>query len=105
MPLFTFGCKDCNHEWEVFRHISDEPPKRDRCPKCKGMGARRWQFKQGITFTPYWTDGLTGQWEHVDSVHTEKRRELETGMTRLPNSRPAKLSRPTEKELSWGLRK
>lgn len=100
MPLYSFWC-ECGHKWEVFRHISQEVPDKERCPNCMEVGQREWHTRIN-EFTPYWTDGLTGKWEYVDSRHTEIRREKETGMTRLPSKGSARLSRPTEYEARYG---
>lgn len=103
MPVYNFVC-DCGHRWEVFRHISDNAPQKDRCPNCRDIGRREYGTMRNMSFTPYWTDGLTGEWEHIDSRSTELRREKETGMVRLPNRNNPRLSRPTEKEASYGAR-
>ena len=96
MPLYNFMC-ECGHKWEVFRHIQDDVSDNEWCPNCMEKGRRDWRARVN-EFTPYWTDGLTGNWEHIDSRHTEVKREKETGMTRLPNAGPSHLSRPSENE-------
>jgi len=94
MPLYSFGC-ECGHKWEVFRHISQEVPDKEWCPNCMEMGRRSFQARIN-EFTPYWTDGLTGECEYIDSKHTEIQREKETGKTRLPNKGSSRLSRPMD---------
>lgn len=94
MPLYSFWC-ECGHKWEEFRHISQDVPEKPKCPRCKAKGLRSYHARIN-EFTPYWTDGLTGDPEYIDSKHTEIRREKETGKTRLPSKGSARLSRPTE---------
>ncbi|MCL2478848.1 MAG: zinc ribbon domain-containing protein [Treponema sp.] len=38
MPTYEYECKSCNHKFDVFQAISDEPVK--ICPKC-GKEVRR----------------------------------------------------------------
>ena len=33
MPTYEYECRKCNHHFEVFQSMSDEPIK--KCPKCK----------------------------------------------------------------------
>lgn len=33
MPIYVYGCKNCNEEFEMFRRMDDE--KKVFCPKCK----------------------------------------------------------------------
>ena len=38
MPTYDYKCTECNHTFEVFQRMSDEPLK--SCPKCKGAVKR-----------------------------------------------------------------
>ena len=38
MPTYEYECRDCNHNFEVFQSMSDQPIK--ICPKC-GKNVRR----------------------------------------------------------------
>lgn len=39
MPTYEYVCTSCNHEFEEFQGMSDEPLK--ECPKCKGEVRRK----------------------------------------------------------------
>jgi hypothetical protein len=66
------------------------------------VGRREYRAMKNMSFEPYWTDGLTGHWEHIDSRSKEIQRERETGMVRLPSAGSVRRSKPTEKEISYG---
>ncbi len=34
MPIYEYRCNECNHEFEVFQKMSDDPVK--SCEKCSG---------------------------------------------------------------------
>ena len=38
MPTYDYKCTSCNHTFEVFQRMSDEPLK--NCPKCNGVVKR-----------------------------------------------------------------
>ena len=102
MPLYRFWCP-CGHKWEIFRHIQDEVPEKERCPNCREIGRREYQARIN-EFTPYWTDGLTGRWEYIGSKNQEVERERATGMVRLPTRGSVRLSQPIEMEKRHGVR-
>lgn len=40
MPIYEYGCKECNHTEEIyFKTSSEEEPK--ECPKCKSLDYNR----------------------------------------------------------------
>ncbi len=39
MPTYDYRCKKCNHEFEAFHSMSDEPLK--VCPRCKKHSLQR----------------------------------------------------------------
>ncbi len=39
MPTYDYRCKKCNHEFEAFQSMSDDPLK--VCPKCKKRSLQR----------------------------------------------------------------
>ena len=47
MPTYGYKCNNCNHTFEVFQKITDEPIR--ECPKCKGK-VRKMLFPVGIVF-------------------------------------------------------
>ena len=47
MPTYGYRCTRCNHTFEVFQKITDEPIK--ECEKCKGE-VKRMLFPVGIVF-------------------------------------------------------
>jgi putative FmdB family regulatory protein len=47
MPTYGYKCAQCDHEFEIFQKITDEPIK--QCPKCKGE-VKKMLFPVGIVF-------------------------------------------------------
>ena len=47
MPTYVYRCKACEHQFETFQKMTDEPVK--QCPECKGKVARV-LFAPGIVF-------------------------------------------------------
>ena len=39
MPTYDYECDACQHTWELFQRITEDPVK--SCPKCKKRKARR----------------------------------------------------------------
>ena len=39
MPTYDYECDACQHTWELFQRITEDPVK--SCPKCKKKKARR----------------------------------------------------------------
>ena len=39
MPTYEYVCPKCEHAFELFQSMRDEPIK--RCPKCKKLGVKR----------------------------------------------------------------
>lgn len=48
MPTYEYVCQKCNHEFEKFQSIKDEPLK--RCPECKGKVVRKIGGGAGLLF-------------------------------------------------------
>lgn len=47
MPTYVYACKDCEHQFETFQKMTDDPL--TKCPECKGKIARV-LFAPGIVF-------------------------------------------------------
>jgi putative FmdB family regulatory protein len=47
MPTYEYQCKSCNHRFEIWQKMSDEPL--TTCPQCSGT-IRRILFPAGIVF-------------------------------------------------------
>lgn len=47
MPTYVYECKNCEHQFETFQKMTDDPL--TECPKCKGKIARV-LFPPGIVF-------------------------------------------------------
>lgn len=47
MPTYVYACKNCEHQFEIFQKMTDEPL--TDCPECKGEVARV-LFPPGIVF-------------------------------------------------------
>ena len=39
MPIYEYHCEKCNHEFEVWQKITDNPPR--SCPECRGRKISR----------------------------------------------------------------
>lgn len=39
MPTYDYECDACDHQWEMFQRMVEDPIK--KCPKCKKKKARR----------------------------------------------------------------
>ncbi len=48
MPTYEYVCRKCEHEFERFQSIKDEPLK--RCPECKGKVVRKIGGGAGLLF-------------------------------------------------------
>jgi len=48
MPTYEYRCDKCNHEFEVFQLITEEPL--SRCPKCRGKVTRLISAGAGLIF-------------------------------------------------------
>ena len=48
MPTYEYRCKDCDHEFEVFQSIKDDPV--DTCPACGGEAKKRPSGGAGLIF-------------------------------------------------------
>jgi putative FmdB family regulatory protein len=47
MPTYEYQCKSCNHRFEIWQKMTDEPL--TSCPECSGI-IRRILFPAGIVF-------------------------------------------------------
>jgi putative FmdB family regulatory protein len=47
VPTYVYECKNCEHQFETFQKMTDQPL--TECPKCKGKIARV-LFPPGIVF-------------------------------------------------------
>ena len=48
MPTYDYKCKQCNHEFELFQYMTDEPAK--ICPECRGKVERLISGGSGLLF-------------------------------------------------------
>ena len=39
MPTYDYVCKDCDHQWELFQSMKDNPIR--KCPSCGKLKAKR----------------------------------------------------------------
>lgn len=77
MPTYGYQCTVCNHTFELFQRITDEPIR--ECEKCKGE-VRRLLYPVGIVFK--------GPGFHVtDYRKPEKKDGVKEGK---PESKPSK---------------
>ena len=47
MPTYVYRCDSCNHQFELFQRMSDDPL--DTCPECQGK-VRRVIHPVGVVF-------------------------------------------------------
>ena len=83
MPTYVYGCKNCNHEFEVIQKMSDEPLK--ECPECKSV-IRRLICPVGIVFkgSGFYVNDYAGSSSCTASspVKTETAKPAETAATK-----------------------
>lgn len=48
MPTYQYECKECEHSFEIFQSIHDEPV--DACPECGAEVTKVVNFGGGIVF-------------------------------------------------------
>ncbi len=94
MPWYEFRCDACQTQWEIHRDMVEEPPQVSLCPHCQVSSGRFYRPLNNMNFKPYWTDGLNGKWEWVDSKSTENRRCQEEGKVRLRDTAGVHRSSP-----------
>ena len=69
MPTYEYQCKSCNHRFEVWQKMADEPL--TTCPECQGS-IRRVLFPAGIVFKGsgfYKTDHANSTSSNSESDH------------------------------------
>lgn len=46
MPMYSFACDSCNHEWEQsLGFVARDAPKDERCPECERFGQIRRTYR------------------------------------------------------------
>lgn len=48
MPIYEFKCENCNHIFEEFQYMKEEPLK--KCPQCQKLTLRKVIYPVGIIF-------------------------------------------------------
>jgi len=72
MPIYTYRCKECDHEFEVRQRMTDDPL--TECPVCHGE-IRRVVNSVGVVFKGkgfYVTDNRSGQNASLAAGKSEK---------------------------------
>ncbi len=72
MPIYTYRCKECDHEFEIRQRMTDDPL--TECPVCHGE-IRRVVNSVGVVFKGkgfYVTDNRSGQSATLPSGKAEK---------------------------------
>ena len=72
MPIYTYRCKECDHEFEVRQRMTDDPL--TECPVCQGE-IRRVVNSVGVVFKGkgfYVTDNRSGQSASLTTSKSEK---------------------------------
>lgn len=78
MPTYGYQCTACNHTFEVFQKITDEPIK--ECSKCKGK-VRRMLYPVGIVFK--------GSGFHVTDYRKPEKKDGDDHKESKPDAEPA----------------
>lgn len=79
MPTYGYRCTECNHTFEVFQKVSDEPV--TECEKCKGP-VRRLLYPVGIVFK--------GPGFHVNDYSKSAKKGDDSAKDSKPETKPAK---------------
>lgn len=72
MPIYTYRCKDCDHEFEIRQRMTDDPL--TECPACAGE-VRRVVNSVGVVFKGkgfYVTDNRSGQSASLTTGKSDK---------------------------------
>ncbi len=75
MPIYSYRCNDCGHEFDIRQRMSEDPL--TICPSCNGE-IRRVVSSVGVVFKGsgfYVTDNRNGKSGKIDSKSTEKKTE------------------------------
>lgn len=91
MPIYTYRCNDCGHEFEQRQRMSDDPL--TECPVCEG-GIRRIVNAVGVVFKGsgfYITDNRNGSNGAVTST-TKKKDKEESSATDTKTKKTAETS-------------
>jgi putative FmdB family regulatory protein len=97
MPTYEYQCKGCNHRFEIWQKMTDEPL--TVCPQCGGT-IRRILFPAGVVFKGsvfYKTDHANGSGasEHAHSPKTDGAESGKAGETSSATSGDSKSSTET----------
>ena len=98
MPTYEYRCTACQHEFEKFQRMSDEPGA--ECPVCGGAAERRLSGGAGLLFKGsgfYITDYRSDSYKKAakaDSGGGEK----STGSSDSKSSSPPSSSKPAKSE-------
>lgn len=83
MPTYGYQCSACNHTFEVFQRVTDEPIR--ECEKCKGE-VRRLLYPVGIVFK--------GSGFHVNDYRKPEKKDGDGH--KEPKSEPKPSKKPAE---------
>jgi len=86
MPTYGYQCTACNHTFEVFQRITDEPIR--ECEKCKGE-VRRLLYPVGIVFK--------GSGFHVNDYRKPEKKDGDDHKEPKPEPKPSKEPAETPK--------
>lgn len=94
MPTYDYKCKACNHQFEAFQRMSDDPLK--ECPQCKGEVYRLISGGTGLIFKGsgfYITDYKD---KKKDSDNSSTKTTPTSGSTTQNSSKPKKDTKTSE---------
>lgn len=97
MPTYEYQCKSCDHRFEVWQKMSDEPLK--VCPECNGT-IRRVLFPAGIVFKGsgfYKTDHGSGAVVSENNHNHSDAKETKDGAAKKESASETKTSTSSEK--------
>lgn len=78
MPIYEYGCSNCNNEFEVFQKITEEAVK--ECPKCHGPVKK---LMSNTTFVLKGTGWFVTDYSNKSSSSpaSEKKKDSKSGTT------------------------
>ncbi len=90
MPVYSYRCKTCGHQFDIRQRMSDEPL--SECPACQGE-VRRVVNSVGVVFKGkgfYVTDNRSGSSATLPGATSAKEEKVDSGSGDSKESQPNK---------------
>ena len=88
MPIYEWYCDECSIKWERILRMSDELPKKTKCPRCKKLSERLFEQATPVIFKGGgWSDPVKNMGgykkgnsdEHAQMFIESSKRRMESG--------------------------